>query len=232
MRLADINENLSDRAEMGLKMRMAGWHAIGSGAHATAWVKVDESRKYVLKAFDADTGYFHFYNVARKNQGNAHIPLLFGGITKLKFKNGTYLWMVKLERLKSISLDTNMSKTVDVMNQCMRKDPDNFFNLSTVYDCFKDYSEAYWAAPIDKKVQTKFHELMHDQPNYYRTLLMLNNYKENIATEMFWDLHANNVVARGTNLVILDPWVSYGKDARQDMIDRIRAERKNRGAAA
>lgn len=231
MRLADINENLRDKAEMGLKMRMAGWSAIGNGVHGVAWIKNDKSKNYVLKAFNTDTGYFHFYNVVRKNQGSPNLPTLFGsGITKLKFKDGSFLWMVKLERLVPLSPTSAIGQTVDVVNKIMRRHPDDFFNPTRCRDVVRDYSEAFYGAPDDRIIQSKFNELMINQPEYYRTLQMLNNYKESIATEMYWDLHSSNVMTRGGGsiLVVLDPWVSYSSpDARQDMIDRIRQKRRN-----
>jgi len=170
----------------------------GQGGDQTTWLAPDGS---ILKIFGTQEGqkgmtedhrmFVYWANYAKKNAANPYMPK-FSDWAEFEYPQGsgqTYL-QIKMERLSPIT-DQNTQNILDQMDIQVEK----------------GWEYARFAAMVDMRLGPKITDSnLAMDPKLYELVQKLNK----IALSKGWglDAHADNVMMRGNQLVIVDPWVA------------------------
>lgn len=204
MRAIDLQEALKSARELDEKLRARGWVKLGSGGFGSAYVKSNGSS--VLKIFKRDTGYFHFYNFARKRPGR-HLPAISGEISRFVFEDGdTDMFFVKLEALQPVAPSGTEPYGLHLLNEVLRLHEARFFESR---DMCRRYVELAalaesWNVVTKARAVNRARQII--ETDYYTTLCEMQAYRKTLRSNLNWDLHNKNVMKRGDTLVIIDPW--------------------------
>ena len=164
-------------------MAKYGFRFAGEGA--SAHVFIHDSYPYALKIFNKDNAYVSWFNFCRENQDNPFVPKIRGKV--LKIKNGVYACRVeKLDNwnFSKISLNDASKIFLDALKKGV------FVHRRTDEIDFSKY------IGLDKNLDKvlKF---------FYKTLSMpVNDFRNDVVL----DLHHNNFMLRGNQIVIIDPF--------------------------
>jgi len=165
-------------------MQQQGFQILGSGMLGLAFEK--PGYPWVFKIFHDDMGYLHYFNYAKQNQNNPHVPRTKGGALKLTTDpaSGT-LYLVRIEKLSPL--------------------PDNMKQLPII----QAITSIEWGADDMKekikinKLQSKtVEQIIHNySPQLLSVIKACNNSGYNT------DFHSGNIMMRNNTIVISDPLV-------------------------
>lgn len=177
---------------------------IGSGGYAIVFDK--PGKPWVYKLFqETDIGYLKFYQYAKNNQSNPHLPKILGKPLKVKFSgakqhlNKNYL-LVKIEKLlPAIIHKLNPSfNLIQLILSGLEKYNTNQIKL------MKDSNDA-----SDFNLFQNYMYMLEEHSNLLRVLEWIANNRDK-DQGIFTDLHHDNIMQRkdGT-MVITDPYSSF-----------------------
>lgn len=177
--------------KFSLKLRELGFRYVGAASFSTVFSH--PTLNYVIKVFRADDAYKYFVNFCHTHKGNIHLPKFRGKI--IRIDNKTYA--VRMERLKS-----------SYSNQ----------NCATVLSYAIDYSiqnhqspisiEEYYNNIIKKLIDQGGRDglIKAIQDNIGLASILFEIRKQLPNTEFRFDLHNNNVMLRGDDIIVVtDP---------------------------
>ena len=101
-----VNEKLKQFNDY---MQSNGFHVLGSGISGMAFEK--PNYPWIFKIFTDDDGYLFYFNYARANQNNPHVPKVKGGT--IKITPNTFL--VRVEKLTNLSPAMHRSELVELI---------------------------------------------------------------------------------------------------------------------
>lgn len=173
-------------------------------------VIIPRSGEHVYKVWTNDDGYETYYNVAMRMQGNVYVPKL-GRIRKLPIffkrpdKVDGYLKIVKLEKLTKA-------------DRMFSAELANLFKLVVTSVGFKGYKQEHGGKDIARFVsmhklgsaaEHKLHALdalERTSDDLFALASALRQVAVNNEGDLELDLHGDNVMMRGSQPVIIDPF--------------------------
>lgn len=202
IKLAENHSELSELSytDPGIKkhMQSLGYRSAGEGGDQTTWISPDGS---VIKIFGTQEGqqgwttdhrmFATWVQYCRKHAANPYIPQ-FSGWRSFEFPQGSgqkYL-QIKMERLTPIR-DNTLRAVLDQFGWAMDRGTEFEDLKSTVFR--KVGLDGAWA-------------VLFAEPTFWNTIKELNS----IGHAHGWglDLHADNYMRRGNQIIIVDPWVA------------------------
>jgi hypothetical protein len=202
MRLYEFDQSIQELSytDPGIKKHLAklGYKSAGEGGDQTTWIGPDGG---ILKIFGtqegqtgmtADHRMFAFWaKFSKANASNPYMPR-FSGWTEFEFPQGsgqTYL-QIKMEKLSPVS-DSGEENILDYMKWSVEQGRS-----------FEEYKSI---------LSNKFGNKILKSPLLSNTQLWdtVSNIN-NIGAKHGWglDLHSENYMKRGNQVVIVDPWVA------------------------
>lgn len=168
-------------------------HSIGfsSISRNAAYAKVYEhpNYDYVLKVFAADdVGYREFLRMVPEFRGNPHVPRFIGQPVDLTKHVGIPVMAIRMERLTQLS-GFQGSMVGDIVD-----------NIRAVWGMDEGYFQEHWKGSFPP-------ELIH-------LLYVLIRYTRH-SDEVRLDLHSGNFMARGTTIVVTDPFMPLNYSDRK-----------------
>lgn len=199
-------------------------------------VVISKQHDYVYKLWTADPAYEAYYKLALTMQGNRYIPK-FGKLHKLPifFKRqghiDGYINAVKLEKLQPIPGTLRIAADLAAFIQNLAKVKVGLTGytrehgqreVKRVVDQAKRFTGdlvGTGAQHVREAIPT-FHELLdklHDtSDDLYELAIALNKLFHEQDGKVFFDLHESNLMLRGSQLVVIDPFaMSHDAEARQ-----------------
>lgn len=187
---------------------------IGKGVHASAFLYNNK----VYKFWVADRAYEKFIDYVMKNQDNPWLPKLHSGIKTMPpffkhykdVKDVKWIKMEKLEKLTGHLIRLNNGNSKDDGHD----DDSEFSEMASVTDiinlstCYVDPTILLKSFPdsIESlRVKFKLHVTDKHTLKYLKILHDLNKFK------MWFDLHEENLMSRGNQMVLIDP-LKHSKD--------------------
>lgn len=174
-------------------MKNAGYakHMLGSGLYGVVFEKPNTN--FVYKLFDAhDDGYLKFLKFVLKNQNNKHVPKVMGQPIRLDFDNrgsgkgvNINAYIVKLERLE----ETNLSN------------PHHAEQYKLVMGIISSLEKIRLNDPMRSGAMNYLNKIETQYPDLVNILEDINDLSP---SEM--DMHSGNVMMRGNDIVITDPY--------------------------
>lgn len=151
---------------------------------------------HVYKVFTtSDKGYLSFLKYAKKNQGNPHLPRIYGGLMKaiMPLNNQRKDWyIVRLENLQEI--DEIFPDEIS-MKMYLAFKP-HLAGLSPI----TDPKEPGYNDPKQRALR-----LQQEYPQLTKVLDWIYDNEDEDAG-MLIDLHSENIMRRGNTVVIIDPF--------------------------
>ena len=203
MRLYEFDQSISELSytDPGIRKHLTGmgYKPSGEGGDQTTWTAPDGS---ILKIFGTQEGqqgltgdhrmFQAWANYCKTHAGNPFIPH-YSGWKEFEFPQGsgqTYL-QIKMESLKEIH-DEKIKDLLDQIDWAVMK--------GRTYAAFQSI--------VSQKMGMKFattNPLVKD-PALFNTVVELNK----LGNKHGWglDLHGDNYMMRGNQVVIVDPWVA------------------------
>jgi len=172
-----------------------GWAVLGTGVEALVAHK--PHMPYVLKLFPTNSAYVHFVKFCEQHAQHPHLPRFSRYVRPIPGTRFSYVRMEKLQPVSANQLRTTYAPHMCVVDQIVQKYTSNIFwnkDLS-VRNIVKDegYQDlADCAAHAPEIWKTTIQDLMHIMQQH--------------GLEQF-DLHSENMMLRGSELVITDPFV-------------------------
>ena len=161
-------------------MKQNGFHHLGTGSFGVVFEK--EGYPWAFKVFKADPAYLKFFNFARKNQRNPHLPKVKGGL--IKINNDTFA--VRIEKLREMT----------------NQEWNTYYNIiGTFQDIIADERTSEELEPDELALYKKYYDL-------YELIYIFWNSPSFSSYTL--DFHQGNFMMRGNTLVISDPLVEHG----------------------
>jgi len=202
MRLYEFDQSIQELSytDPGIRTHLTklGYKSAGEGGDQTTWIGPDGG---ILKIFGTQEGkqgmtddhrMFAFWDkFCKANANNPYIPR-FSGWTEFEFPQGsgqTYL-QIKMEKLSPIN-DKNVEAILDHLKWSVERG-ESFDGLKSILT--KRFGDKILQSPLLKDT----------------TLWDIVSKINNIGVKHGWglDLHADNYMKRGNQVVIVDPWVA------------------------
>lgn len=160
-------------------MHQYGFKLLGTGNYGSVYEK--PGYPWVFKVFTYDKAYFKYFNYARRNQRNPHLPKIKGNY--IRINNNTFV--VRLEKLTPISTEQfrKVSGILDQLTDIIQYNIDEYGNEL-------DHSP-------EEITFIKKHMDLYE--------LMLTLYKTPEFKDLGKDLHQGNIMMRGITPVLVDP---------------------------
>jgi hypothetical protein len=180
-------------------LRDYGWKILGTGFEATVAEK--PGMPYVLKIFPRASKYTQFVQFCQQQANNPHLPRFSRYVRPVPQTNFAYVRMEKLKPVREATLMNSYAEYLCAVDQVFRsEDRESVFwnhamsrwdldelpeksGYTDVTDCAAQAPES-WRQVIESLVQ-----LMHSEG----------------LTQ--FDLHSENMMLRGSTLVVTDPFV-------------------------
>lgn len=186
-------------------------------------VVISKQHDYVYKLWTSDLAYEAYYKLALTMQGNRYVPK-FGKLHRLPifFKRqghiDGYINAVKLEKLQPIPGRLRIAADLAAFIQNLAKEKVGLTGytyehgqreVKRVVDQAKRFSDN----PEIHKLLDELHDTSDD---LYELAVALNKLFHEQNGKVFFDLHESNIMLRGSQLVVIDPFVmSYGSEFSQ-----------------
>jgi len=174
------NDDFGDSYEkFATELKAAGFKKLGAGIKAIVYEH--PQLPYVIKVFNNDPKYFKYFNWARENQDNPHVPQIRGKYIKINER----LYAVRMEKLIPVTRDYEfIRKYIDPKIPVV--DPQSIF-LATM---------------ILSPKNSEFLE------NNYPKMVEVKSFIHSVVKVGADDLHNGNVMKRSDGtLVVTDPLV-------------------------
>lgn len=202
MRLYEFDQSIQELSytDPGIKTHLVklGYKPAGEGGDQTTWIGPDGGILKIFGTHEGQTGMtadhrmFAFWDkFCKANASNPYIPR-FSGWTEFEFPQGsgqTYL-QIKMEKLSPIN-DKTVEAILDHLKWSVERG-ESFDDLKAILT--KRFGDKILRSPLLKDT----------------TLWEIVSKINNIGSKHGWslDLHADNYMMRGNQVVIVDPWVA------------------------
>ena len=197
----EITRTIQRLRDPGEILRKAGWEVLGAGMDGA--VAEHPSKPYVLKLFVSNSAYVPFVHYVQTHQSNPHLPRFNRYVKKVP---GTHLSYVRMEKLKNLDED-----------QVIETHPGEVLSLYTIARVYGQWVEPAFVRPLLARLELARLPQLNEIENVCRekniqppsqgwlqavTDLVMMSQSQHLG----WDLHLNNVMLRGSTLVITDPF--------------------------
>ena len=183
-------------------LQQAGWKVLGTGLDGA--VAQHPKKSYVLKLFVSNSAYVPFVHYVQTHQSNPHLPKFDRYVRKVPGTNLSYVRMEKLKHIPNEGFD--LAKT----------HPGEILSLYSIAEAHKlvDELDYYWlidelglrALPKSQNLDQFYYEEGIEPPesSWVQAITDLINISQ--SQHVGWDLDLKNMMLRGTDLVITDPF--------------------------
>lgn len=180
------------------KLTSLGWRILGTGAEAM--VAAHPSKPYVLKLFPTSSAYVHFVNYCRKNPNNPYLPRFSRHTRRIPGTEFSYVRMEQLSHFpKTGMVDLNPQLWCTLYRMFAIRKDNIHWNAGPHIPRMDDLPQRHGYASLDQCADAA--------PSLWHTTINdLLNVMAQHGLDSF-DLHSDNVMSRGSQLVITDPFV-------------------------
>ena len=200
-------KNQSDKSlnDLIIDFIAKNYKKIGIGSFAAVFENPKKPNE-VIKFWFNDPGYEHFLNVAKSINSPHIIKVIKQGSITLNLDTSPII--IKYARLEKLTPFIHHGK------------PEKIDNINLEF--FTHILNLTLQLPVDEFIEGfyfKFNSIYgkFEQPNLSKETINFMKIAKQIYDKLHefetWDLHAENIMKRGTTLVIIDPYSSYDAEA-------------------
>lgn len=180
-------------------MRDHGWNILGTGFEATVAEK--PGVPYVLKVFPKQSKYAQFVQFCQTNVGNPHLPRFSRYVRPVPHTKWSYVRMEKLKRVTEAQLLSSYAEYLCAVDQVFKSEDRT--------PVFWNHAMSRWGLdelPEEKGYADVAECAAHAPLTWRQVIEDLVKLMQSEGIQQF-DLHSENMMLRGSTLVVTDPFV-------------------------